>query len=123
MVSKFSCYLYKQGEDKRRFSMYLFLPDAKDRSRALVMKMRSQFAFLKDHIPYKMIEVVDFKIPRFKISFGIEVSSILKALGLLSPFSRKRRWFDRDGGFPCGFKSRSWKLVKNGLKAQLLLLL
>ncbi|KAH9758434.1 serpin-ZX [Citrus sinensis] len=45
--------------------------------------------YKQDHIPYEMIEVGDFRIPRFKISFGIEVSRVLKALGLVLSFSRK----------------------------------
>ncbi|KAH9758433.1 serpin-ZX [Citrus sinensis] len=56
---------------------------------ALEKKTGSQSGFLKDHIPYEMIEVGDFRIPRFKISFGIEVSRVLKALGLVLSFSRK----------------------------------
>lgn len=67
----------------------MFLPDEKDELPALEKKTGSQSGFLKDHIPYEMIEVGDFRIPRFKISFGIEVSRVLKALGLVLSFSRK----------------------------------
>ncbi|KAL6982830.1 hypothetical protein U1Q18_016223 [Sarracenia purpurea var. burkii] len=63
---------YKQGEDKRRFSMYFFLPDAKDGLPALWEKE---------------VEVGDFRVPKFQISFGFEASKVLKGLGLVLPFS------------------------------------
>ncbi|XP_062099209.1 serpin-ZX [Humulus lupulus] len=78
---------YKQGEDKRRFSMYLFLPDAKDGLPALVEKMGSESGFLERHLPSQKVEVGDFMIPKFKISFGFEASDTLKGLGLVLPFS------------------------------------
>ena len=78
---------YKQGQDKRRFSMYFFLPDAKDGLPALVDKVGSESGFLERHLPRQQVEVGDFRIPRFKISFGFEASSTLKSLGLVLPFS------------------------------------
>jgi serpin B len=78
---------YKQGEDKRRFTMYFFLSDAKDGLPALVEKVGSESKFLDHHLPYQKIEVGDFRLPRFKISFGFEASNILKGLGLVLPFS------------------------------------
>ncbi|XP_022768829.1 serpin-ZX-like [Durio zibethinus] len=78
---------YKQGGDKRRFSMYFFLPDAKDRLPALVEKVSSESGFLERHLPYEPVEVGEFRIPRFKISFGLEASVVLKRLGLVLPFS------------------------------------
>lgn len=78
---------YKQGEDKRRFTMYFFLPDAKDGLPALVEKMGSVSGFLDRHLPHEKVEVGDFRIPKFKISFGFEVSKVLKGLGVVLPFS------------------------------------
>lgn len=78
---------YKQGEDKRRFSMYFFLPDAKDGLPALVEKVGSGSRFLDRHLPEQKAEVGDFRIPKFKISFGFEASKLLKELGLVLPFS------------------------------------
>lgn len=77
---------YKQGEDKRSFTMYFFLPDAKDGLPALVEKVGSS-QFLERHIPYEKVEVGDFLIPKFKISFGFEASEELRKLGLVLPFS------------------------------------
>ncbi|XP_028052291.1 serpin-ZX-like [Camellia sinensis] len=73
---------YKQGEDKRRFTMYFFLPDAKDGLPALMEKVSSESGFLDHHLPYQEVEVGDFQIPKFKISFGFEASKVLKGLGL-----------------------------------------
>lgn len=78
---------YKQGEDKRQFSMYFFLPDAKDGLPALSEKIGAESGFLEHHIPYEKVEVGEFKIPKFKISFGFEASESLKELGLVLPFA------------------------------------
>ncbi|KAB2082588.1 hypothetical protein ES319_A05G208000v1 [Gossypium barbadense] len=78
---------YKQGNDKRRFSMYFFLPDAKDGLPALVEKASSESGFLERHLPHQPVEVGEFRIPRFKISFGLKASEVLKRLGLVLPFS------------------------------------
>ncbi|KAF7137345.1 hypothetical protein RHSIM_Rhsim07G0233400 [Rhododendron simsii] len=78
---------YKQGEDKRRFSMYFFLPNAKDGLSALMEKVSSESGFLDRHLPYQEVEVGEFRIPKFKISFGFEASKVLMGLGLVLPFS------------------------------------
>ncbi|KAJ6328173.1 hypothetical protein OIU77_009961 [Salix suchowensis] len=69
---------YKQGEDKRKFSMYFYLPDAKDGLQALVEKVASESGFLDRHLPQKQVKVDDLRIPRFKISFGFEASESSK---------------------------------------------
>uniref|UniRef100_A0A803MRI3 Serpin domain-containing protein n=1 Tax=Chenopodium quinoa TaxID=63459 RepID=A0A803MRI3_CHEQI len=78
---------YKQGEDKRQFSMYIFLPDVKDGLSALMQKVSSQSGFLNEHLPFEKVEVGDFRLPRFKISFGFEASKVLKGLGVELPFT------------------------------------
>ncbi|KAK6160765.1 hypothetical protein DH2020_004146 [Rehmannia glutinosa] len=78
---------YKQGEDKRKFSMYFFLPDAKDGLPALVEKIGSKSGFIEHHLPYQQVKVRDFRIPKFKINFGFEASEVLKGQGLVLPFS------------------------------------
>ena len=77
---------YKQGEDKRRFSMHIFLPEAKDGLPALVEKLGSESGFLDRYLPKQPVAVGDFRIPKFKISFGFEASEVLKSLGLVLPF-------------------------------------
>jgi len=78
---------YKQGEDQRQFSMYIFLPDAKDGLWNLLEKMSSEPGFLNHHLPQQKALVENFKIPKFKISFGFEASEAFKGLGLVLPFS------------------------------------
>lgn len=78
---------YNQGEDKRQFTMYFFLPDAKDGLSALAGKLASESGFLERKLPGQKVQVGDFRIPRFKISFGLEVSNVLKELGVVLPFT------------------------------------
>ncbi|XP_042405323.1 serpin-ZXA-like [Zingiber officinale] len=78
---------YKQGQDKRSFSMYIFLPDAKDGLWDLEERLNSESELLTRYLPMRKVEVNKFKMPKFKISFGFEASSVLKGLGLVSPFS------------------------------------
>ncbi|KAI3821106.1 hypothetical protein L1987_08663 [Smallanthus sonchifolius] len=77
---------YLQGEDKRQFTMYFFLPDAKEGLQSLVEKIGSISEFFDRHIPRQKVEVGQFLIPKFKISFGFEASDVLKELGLVLPF-------------------------------------
>ncbi|KAL6503342.1 hypothetical protein OROGR_025265 [Orobanche gracilis] len=80
---------YKQGRDKKRqFSMYIFLPDAKDGLPALIEKLASESSSLKDKLPRQKVRVLNFGIPKFNISSTFEASNVLKELGVVSPFSR-----------------------------------
>ncbi|CAL5204635.1 unnamed protein product [Lathyrus oleraceus] len=78
---------YKKGEDKRQFSMYIFLPNSKDGLSYLVEKVASESEFLRRKLPLEKVEVGDFRIPKFAISFGLETCDVLKELGLVLPFS------------------------------------
>ncbi|CAH9147196.1 unnamed protein product [Cuscuta epithymum] len=78
---------YKQGEDKRRFSMYFFLPDAKDGLPSLMDKITSEPRLLEHHLPNHPVEVGEFLVPKFKIYFGLETSKALKELGVVLPFT------------------------------------
>lgn len=78
---------YKQGEDKRKFSMYFFLPDAKDGLPPLIEKVSSKSGFIENHLPYQQVKVKTFRIPKFKIAFGFEASEVLKGEGVVLPFS------------------------------------
>ncbi|KAK2360372.1 serpin-ZX [Trifolium repens] len=77
---------YKQGKDTRQFSIYIFLPDAKDGLLALIDKVTSNAEFLEDMLPYEKVEVGRFRIPKFNFSFGVDASELLKELGLVLPF-------------------------------------
>jgi serpin B len=78
---------YKQGvKDERKFSMYFFLPNANDGLSTLVEKVASESELLDHKLPRDKVEVGDFRIPRFNISFKLETSDILKELGVVLPF-------------------------------------
>nr|XP_011460321.1 PREDICTED: serpin-ZX-like [Fragaria vesca subsp. vesca] len=73
---------YKQGKDyERRFSMYIFLPNARKGLRALVKKFCSDFEFMDRHLPDERVPVDEFLIPKFKISCDFEASKLLETLG------------------------------------------
>ncbi|VFQ65691.1 unnamed protein product [Cuscuta campestris] len=77
---------YKRGDDKRCFSMYIFLPDAKDGFPSLMHEVTCDPGLLERCLPMHSVPVGEFRIPKFKLSFGIEVSEVLKELGVVSPF-------------------------------------
>jgi serpin B len=78
--------LYMQDDDRRYFSIYIFLPDAKDGLLALTEKVASESEFLKHTCPKKAVRVGDFRIPKFNVSFKLETSDVLKELGVVLPF-------------------------------------
>ncbi|RHN70251.1 putative Serpin family protein [Medicago truncatula] len=79
---------YEHGTiDDRHFSMYFLLPDAKDGLSALIEKVASEYETLEHILPDSIVDVGDFRIPSFEISFGFELSNMLKELGVILPFS------------------------------------
>ncbi|XP_057457421.1 serpin-ZX-like [Lotus japonicus] len=87
---------YEQGnDDKRQFSMYIFLPDANDGLPALVEHVTSEPRFLECHLPYQKVEVGDFRIPKFKISFGLNIYDVVKEMRLALPFSLRNAQFTK----------------------------
>jgi serpin B len=73
-------------KDKRQFSMYFFLPDTKDGLSFLIKKLASESKFLERMLPSEKVKVGNFTIPKFKISFELETSNVLKELGVDLPF-------------------------------------
>ncbi|CAH8382275.1 unnamed protein product [Eruca vesicaria subsp. sativa] len=73
-------------EDQRQFSMYIYLPDARNGLPTLLEKIGSEPGYLDNHIPNYQIELDAFKIPKFKFSFKFKASDVLKDMGLTSPF-------------------------------------
>nr|XP_043639518.1 serpin-ZX-like [Erigeron canadensis] len=78
---------YLQGGDRRRFTMYIFLPDAKNGLLYLIERLGSESDFLERYLPFQKVEVGQFLIPKFKISFGFEAKDMLMELGLVLPFN------------------------------------
>uniref|UniRef100_A0ACD5W7T6 Uncharacterized protein n=1 Tax=Avena sativa TaxID=4498 RepID=A0ACD5W7T6_AVESA len=78
---------HQGGDDNRQFSMYILLPEAQDGLWGLAKMLSTEPGFIENHIPAKKLQVGQFKLPKFKISFGFEASDLLKGLGLQLPFS------------------------------------
>ncbi|XP_047086244.1 putative serpin-Z8 [Lolium rigidum] len=75
------------GRNKRtKFSMCIFLPDDHDGLPDLVDMIASQPGFLHEHLPKEKVEVDEFRVPKFKMSFESSVVTILEKLGLKLPF-------------------------------------
>ncbi|PHT84686.1 Serpin-ZX [Capsicum annuum] len=77
---------YKQGRDARCFCMYIILPDARDGLPALIDKISSSPGFLNHHLPCVKVKMSKLLIPKFKTTFSFEASTVLKGLGVTSPF-------------------------------------
>ncbi|PNT63889.1 probable non-inhibitory serpin-Z9 isoform X2 [Brachypodium distachyon] len=78
---------YKQGNNERKFSMYIFLPDAHDGLFELTKKIFSEPAFLEQHLPTEKCHV-GIGVPKFTISFQIDMKDFLKDMTLELPFLR-----------------------------------
>ncbi|KAE8772755.1 putative non-inhibitory serpin-Z9 [Hordeum vulgare] len=78
---------YKQGNNERKFSMYIFLPDAHDGLFELTKKIFSEPAFLEQHLPTEKHHV-GIGVPKFTISFQIDMKDFLKDMTLELPFRR-----------------------------------
>ncbi|KAG9150370.1 hypothetical protein Leryth_014549 [Lithospermum erythrorhizon] len=72
---------------KSSFTMYFFLPNAKDGLPALLNKVSSESGFIDRHLPHTKVEVNRLIIPKFKIRFQFDASNVLRELGLVSIFS------------------------------------
>lgn len=79
---------YVQGQDKRSFSMYFILPD--DIKGLPQLEKKVDLNFLENHLSQgSEVKVGTFQLPRFKISFSVEATEILKKMGLDLPFSNE----------------------------------
>ncbi|KAH6801811.1 hypothetical protein C2S51_033257 [Perilla frutescens var. frutescens] len=79
---------YKRGKDSRSFSMYIYLPDARDGVALAALRERvcSEPGFINSHLPRSLERLDDFRVPKFKFDFHFEASSVMKKLGLVLPF-------------------------------------
>ncbi|CAI9091176.1 OLC1v1026132C1 [Oldenlandia corymbosa var. corymbosa] len=77
---------YKHGDDmNRRFFMSLYLPNAKNGLPDFVKKLCSEPGFAKSFLPVEEVEVDQFLIPKFNISYGFETSKIQRDSGTVFP--------------------------------------
>ncbi|KAL6658140.1 hypothetical protein ACP70R_003726 [Stipagrostis hirtigluma subsp. patula] len=73
-----------------RYSMCVFLPDARDGLPDLLNRIASSAGFWRDHLPDKRVDVGELRLPRFRMSF----SSI--PMRVLTDNLRIRRVFDAE---------------------------
>ncbi|KAF9604928.1 hypothetical protein IFM89_011295 [Coptis chinensis] len=76
----------KSMDNKAAFSMYVILPHDRDGLWPLIEKVGSDPTFFV-RLRQELVDVGQFRIPKFKITFYFEASEILKGVGLKLPFS------------------------------------
>lgn len=73
-----------------RLSMCVFLPDARDGLQWLVDTMLSDpTSFLRDHLPQHQTRLLEFLLPRFKLSFSTRIEGVLKDMGIKAAFDAR----------------------------------
>ncbi|XP_047050748.1 putative serpin-Z8 [Lolium rigidum] len=83
LLYKSSPYTYTQSHH----CMCIFLPDTCDGLGSLLDKITSSPGFLREHLPQTMVNVGQFRVPKFELSFGSSLTTVLNVLGLRLPFS------------------------------------
>ena len=80
---------YSVGLDRRRVSMYIYLPDARDGLLSLMERICSEPGFVERHLPHEEAVTLDeFRIPKFKIDLELEVSRAMKDVVVVQPVER-----------------------------------
>ncbi|KAF7805353.1 tetrapyrrole-binding protein, chloroplastic [Senna tora] len=83
---------YHYGKDDRRFSMYIFLPDHRNGLPNLIQTFtHNSCSALIQNLELKKVPLLEFWVPKFKISFDFEASERLKEMGLTLPFQRSNQ--------------------------------
>ncbi|KAL5984908.1 hypothetical protein ACLOJK_038744 [Asimina triloba] len=85
---------YQGTKEENCFAMYLFLPDERDGLKSLVQNMCSDPEFLNRYTRVRQANAGEFRIPKFKISFGSEATEMFKEMGLDLPFSMQAELHD-----------------------------
>ncbi|KAF7141106.1 hypothetical protein RHSIM_Rhsim06G0044800 [Rhododendron simsii] len=76
-----------QSGGPNRFAMYFFLPDERDGLRNLLAKFDSDYGFLnQENFKLRKENLDEFWIPKFKFSFGFDVSEVMDNMGQSSSF-------------------------------------
>ncbi|KAI8549830.1 hypothetical protein RHMOL_Rhmol06G0055900 [Rhododendron molle] len=82
---------YQSGEPNR-FAMYFFLPDERDGLRNLLAKFDSDYGFLnQENFKLRKEKLDEFWIPKFKFSFGFDVSEVMDNMGQSLSFIKNPR--------------------------------
>ncbi|XP_057993865.1 serpin-ZXA isoform X2 [Hevea brasiliensis] len=82
---------YKNDQDDKQFCMYIFLPDKKNGLQKLIENINSDPRLLSGQLELEKVELCKMWIPKMKFSYHIEVSSVMKELGLTLPFKETGR--------------------------------
>ncbi|KAL5984905.1 hypothetical protein ACLOJK_038741 [Asimina triloba] len=85
---------YQGAKEENCFAMYLFLPDERNGLKNLVLNMCSDPEFLDRYTRIWEANVGEFRIPKFKTSFGFEATEMFKEMGLDLPFSMQAELHD-----------------------------
>uniref|UniRef100_A0A0D3HJW0 Serpin domain-containing protein n=1 Tax=Oryza barthii TaxID=65489 RepID=A0A0D3HJW0_9ORYZ len=102
-----------------RFSMFVFLPDARDGLWDLLDEMASTPDLLQAALPTKTVRVGKFMLPKFKLTFSDDIAGVLRDLGLDVTFSDGEADFSKmveedgcsGGGRPLSMRSVVHKAV------------
>ncbi|EAY80441.1 hypothetical protein OsI_35623 [Oryza sativa Indica Group] len=85
-----------------RFSLCVFLPDARDGLWDLLDEIASTPGFLQAKLPTRHASVGELKLPKFKLTFSGDIAGVLRGLGLDATFSDGEADFSKmvedDGG-------------------------
>ncbi|KAI4968673.1 hypothetical protein ZWY2020_046003 [Hordeum vulgare] len=68
------------------YSMCVFLPDARDGLWRLTNKITCNPDFLREHLPRSDVLVDDFRLPKFKVTFGLTLNDVLREMGVKEAF-------------------------------------
>ncbi|KAF2297120.1 hypothetical protein GH714_017619 [Hevea brasiliensis] len=79
---------YKSGQDSKRFSMYIFLPDKKDGLQELIQQFNSDSRLLNKRWDLQQVELSKMYIPKWKFSYETDLKKIMKELGLTMIFEK-----------------------------------
>ncbi|CAL4994220.1 unnamed protein product [Urochloa decumbens] len=73
-----------------RHSMYVFLPDARHGLPKLVEKITSMPGFWRHQLPDTRVPVGEFRLPKFKLSFGTSLTRVLRdGMGIRAAFDAR----------------------------------
>lgn len=77
---------FKSDQDNKQFCMYIFLPDKKFGLQKLMESINSDPRLLHGQLELEKVKLSNVWIPKMTFSYHIEVSSVIKELGLTLPF-------------------------------------
>ncbi|TVU20956.1 hypothetical protein EJB05_30562, partial [Eragrostis curvula] len=76
-----------------RFSMCIFLPDARDGLPSLLDKIEFNPSFMQDNLEEESVKVGEFRLPKFKLSFFSQMEDVLKEMGIEAAFEETKAEF------------------------------